>query len=189
MTNWKKELKDANRELAYTGAKLFVYQDELYIMWDDGKQDYFAGGFYENELLELITEAKYEAKRKFPERGERFIRCVFKSPQSFLNPHTTYLGSERAAIWWVNEKLDHTAFMDGQEQPVLKSIDDVPSVNAMLAKYFDDPDNEQYSVSIEDITEEAVEACAEKFCEFSWPCSLLHVVAKHLAVELDKIQK
>ena len=187
--HWKQELKVYNKELAYTGASLFVDKDEIYILWDDGTQDYYAGGLSEDELLDWIAHAKFDVERMFLHRGERLIRCTVKSPQLILNQHTAYFGSERAALWWVNDNLGHTDTREGQEPLTLKSIGDAPKVNAMLRKYFNDPDNKQYGVSVEDITEEVIEACAEKFCEFRWPCSLLLKVANHLAVELEKIEK
>lgn len=66
--------------------------------------------------------------------------------------------------------------------------EDVPAVNANLAKKFGDPKNERVYVRCEDIEEETIIRCAEAFCEHHWNGRALIAVARELGIDLEELK-
>ena len=195
---WKATLEKANENLKEYGARLEVRHSEdddysLLVHWSDGETGNYATGYYEHELDELIGEAWPDVRLKSMRRGDRIIRCIVHVDTTesegmnggrFFHEHE-YLGSEEAAVRWMNRTLRHV-LDNGME---MVSADDLISVNAALAEQYDTPTNTEAYASIEDITEEVIVKCSEAFCEHHWSHKALVDVADELGVDLYDIEK
>ena len=195
---WKATLEKANENLKEYGARLEVRHSEdddysLLVHWSDGETGNYATGYYEHELDELIGEAWPDVRVKSMRRGDRIIRCIVHVDTSersvldggkFIHEHE-YLGSEEAAVRWMNRTLRHV-LDNGME---MVSAEDLISVNAALAEQYDTPTNTDAYASIEDITEEVIVKCSEAFCEHHWSHKALVDVADELGVDLYDIEK
>ena len=195
---WKAALEKANENLKEYGARLEVRHSEdddysLLVHWSDGETGNYATGYYEHELDELIGEAWPAVRVKSMRRGDRIIRCIVHVDTSersvldggkFIHEHE-YLGSEEAAVRWMNQTLRHV--LDDAAEMV--SAEDLISVNAALAEQYDTPTNTDAYASIEDITEEVIVKCSEAFCEHHWSHKALVDVADELGVDLYDIEK
>ena len=83
--DWQELLRQANKELKKAGAKLIVTPDEQYFSLDvvlgNGKTKVnYAGGYREDELMDLITEAWASVKdgsvKDDPVLKERLIEAI-----------------------------------------------------------------------------------------------------------------
>ena len=196
---WEAALEKANENLKKYGAQLEVRRQlggggySLLVHWSDGETENYASGFYEEELEQLVSEAWPDVRVKSMRRGDRIIRCIVHVDTSersvldggkFIHEHE-YLGSEEAAVRWMNRTLRYV--LDGASE--MASIEDLISVNAALAEQYDSPANTEAYASIEDITEEVIVKCSEAFCEHHWSNKALTAVAEELGVDLYDIEK
>ena len=196
---WEAALEKANENLKEYGARLEVRRQlgggdySLNVSWSDGETENYASGFYEEELEQLVSEAWPDVRIKSRHRGDRIIRCIVHVDTTersvldggkFIHEHE-YLGSEEAAVRWMNQTL-HYVLDDAAE---IVSIEDLISVNAALAEQYDSPANTEAYASIEDITEEVIVKCSEVFCEHHWSHKALTAVANELGVDLYDIEK
>lgn len=195
---WEAALEKANENLKDYGAQLEMRYDEdddysLLVHWSDGETGNYATGYYEHELDELIGYAWPDVRLKSMRRGDRIIRCIVHvditerdgmNGGKFIHEHE-YLGSEEAAVRWMNQILRYVL----DDAPTMVSIEDLISVNAALAEQYDTPANTDAYASIEDITEEVVVKCSEAFCEHHWSHTALTTVAEELGVDLYDIGK
>lgn len=196
---WEITLEKANENLKEYGARLEVRRTmggnvyAIDVHWSDGETENYAGGFYEEELDQLVSEALPDVRIKSRHRGDRIIRCIVHvdtSERSVLNGgrlfhEHEYCGSEEAAVRWVNQALRHVL----DDAATMVSIEDLISVNAALAKQYDEPYNLNAYASIEDITEEVIVKCSEAFCEHHWSHKTLVDVADELGIDLYDIEK
>jgi len=196
---WEAALEKANENLKEYGAQLEVRRQlegggySLNVSWSDGDTENYASGYYEEELDQLVSEAWSDVRIKSRQRGDRIIRCIVHVDTSersvldggkFFHEHE-YLGSEEAAVRWMNRTLRHV--LDGGA--TMAGIEDLISVNAALAEQYDTPTNTEAYASIEDITEEVIVKCSEAFCEHRWSHKALMDVADELGVDLYDIEK
>lgn len=192
-------MEKANENLKEYGAQLEVCRQlgggdySLNVSWSDGETENYASGFYEEELDQLVSEAWPDVRIKSRHRGDRIIRCIVHVDTTersvldggkFIHEHE-YLGSEEAAVRWMNQTL-HYVLDDAAE---IVSTEDLISVNAALAEQYDSPANTEAYASIEDITEEVIVKCSEVFCEHHWSHKALTAVANELGVDLYDIEK
>lgn len=141
----------------------------------------------------MVSEAWPDVRVKSMRRGDRIIRCIVHvdtSERSVLDGgkffhESEYLGSEEAAVRWMNQTLRYV--LDGGA--TMASSEDLISVNAALAEQYDTPTNGAAYASIEDITEEVIVKCSEAFCEHHWNHKALVDVADELGVDLYDIEK
>lgn len=196
---WEAALEKANENLKEYGAQLEVRRQlggggySLNVSWNDGETENYASGFYEEELDQLVSEAWPDVRVKSMRRGDRIIRCIVHvdtEERSVLNGgrffhEHEYLGSEEAAIRWMNRTLRYVL----DDAPTMVSTEDLISVNAALAEQYDTPANTEAYASIEDITEEVIVKCSELFCEHHWSHKALTAVADELGVDLYDIEK
>lgn len=195
---WEATLEKANENLKEYGAQLEMRYDEdddysLLVHWSDGETGNYATGYYEHELDELIGDAWPDVRLKSMRRGDRIIRCIVHvditerdgmNGGRFFHEHE-YLGSEEAAVRWMNRTLRHVL----DDAPTMVSTEDLICVNAALADRYDTPTNTEAYASIEDITEEVIVKCSEVFCEHHWNHTALTAVADELGVDLYDIEK
>ena len=196
---WEVALEKANENLKEYGAQLEMRRQlgggdySLLVHWSDGETENYAIGFYEEELDKLIGEALPDVRIKSRQRGDRIIRCIVHvdtteregmSNGKFFHEHE-YLGSEEAAVRWMNQALRHVL----DDAATMGSIENLISVNAALAEQYDSPANTEAYASIEDITEEVIVKCSEVFCEHHWSHKALVGVADELGVDLYDIEK
>lgn len=196
---WKAALEKANENLKEYGAQLEMRRQlggdgySLLVHWSDGETENYASGFYEEELNQLVSEAWPDVRVKSMRRGDRIIRCIVHVDTTersvldggrFFHEHE-YLGSEEAAVRWMNRTLRHV--LDDAATMVIR--EDLISVNAALAEQYDTPTNTEAYASIEDITEEVIVKCSEVFCEHHWSHKALVDVADELGVDLYDIEK
>lgn len=196
---WEATLEKANENLKEYGAQLEVRRQlggdgySLNINWSDGETENYASGFYEEELEQLVSEAWPDVRIKSRQRGDRIIRCIVHVDTSersvldggrFFHEHE-YLGSEEAAVRWMNQTLRHVL----DDAATMASIEDLISVNAALAEQYDTPANGAAYASIEDITEEVIVKCSEVFCEHHWSHKALVDVVDELGVDMYDIEK
>ena len=196
---WEASLEKANENLKEYGAQLEVRRQlggggySLNVSWSDGETENYASGFYEEELEQLVSEAWPDVRIKSRQRGDRIIRCIVHVDTTersvldggrFFHQHE-YLGSEEAAVRWMNQTLRHVL----DNAATITSSEDLISVNAALAEQYDCPANTEAYASIEDITEEVIVKCSEVFCEHHWSHKALVDVADELGVDLYDIEK
>ena len=188
---WKALIGKANENLKEYGARMQFRHSEddsyaLVVNWNDGEQDEYASGFYEDELAGLISEAWSDVRIKSRQRGDRIIRCILHvdTGGKFVHEHE-YVGSEEAAVRWMNQAL-RSVLDDGAE---MMSTEDLISVNAALAEQYDEPANLNAYATIEDITEETIVKCSEAFCEHHWSHKALVAVADEIWIDLYDIEK
>ena len=196
---WEAALEKANENLKEYGAQLEVRRQlggngySLNVSWSDGETENYASGFYEEELAGLIGEAWPDVRIKSRHRGDRIIRCIVHVDTTersvldggrFFHEHE-YLGSEEAAVRWMNQALLHVL----DDAAEMASTEDLISVNAALAEQYDEPENLNAYASIEDITEAVIVKCSEVFCEHHWSHTALTSVADELGVDLYDIEK
>ena len=195
---WEATLEKANENLKEYGARLKIRYDEddeysLLVHWSDGETENYATGYLEMDLDELIGEAWPDVRIKSRQRGDRIIRCIVHVDTTersvldggkFIHEHE-YLGSEEAAVRWMNQALRHVL----DDAATMVSVEDLISVNAALAEQYDSPANMDAYASIEDITEEVIVKCSEVFCEHHWSHEALTAVADELGVDLYDIEK
>lgn len=196
---WEATLEKANENLKEYGARLEVRRQlggggySLNVSWSDGETENYASGFYEEELDQLVSEAWPDVRVKSMRRGDRIIRCIVHVDTTerdgmnngkFSHEHE-YLGSEEAAVRWMNRTLRYVL----DDAPTMVSTEDLISVNAALAEQYDSPANTDAYASIEDITEEVIVKCSELFCEHHWSHKALTAVADELGVDLYDIEK
>lgn len=196
---WEAALEKANENLKKYGAQLEVRRQlrgdgySLLVHWSDGETENYASGFYEEELDQLVSEAWPDVRIKSRQRGDRIIRCIVHVDTTersvldggrFFHQHE-YLGSEEAAVRWMNQALRHVL----DDAATMVSIEDIISVNAALAEQYDTPTNTEAYASIEDITEEVIVKCSEAFCEHHWSHKALVDVADELGVDMYDIEK
>lgn len=196
---WEATLEKANENLKEYGAQLEVRRElggnsySLNISWSDDETENYASGFYEEELDQLVSETWTYVRIKSRHHGDRIIRCIVHVDTSersvldggkFIHEHE-YLGSEEAAIRWMNQALRHVL----DDAATITSSEDLLSVNAALAEQYDEPANLNAYASIEDITEEVIVKCSEVFCEHHWSHKALTAVANELGVDLYDIEK
>ena len=196
--NWEALLGRANEDLKQYGARIEVLYDEddeysLRVHWSDGETENYATGYYEHEVEELIGDAWPDVRVKSWKRGDRIIRCIVHVDTSersvldggkFLHEHE-YVGSEEAAVRWMNQVLRYVL----DDAADMTSTEDLLSVNAALARQYDEPANLNAYASIEDITEEVIIKCSEAFCEHHWSHKALVGVADELGIDLYDIEK
>ena len=196
---WEAILEKANENLKEYGARLEVRRQlggndySLLVHWSDGETEDYASGFYEEELVQLVNEAWPDVRIKSRQRGDRIIRCIVHVDTTeregmhrgkFIHEYE-YLGSEEAAVRWMNKALRHVL----DDAATMASVEDLISVNAALAEQYDSPANTEAYASIEDITEEVIVKCSELFCEHHWSHTALTAVADELGVDLYDIEK
>lgn len=196
---WEAALEKANENLKEYGAQLEMRRQlggdgySLLVHWSDGETEDYASGYYEEELNQLVSEAWPDVRIKSRQRGDRIIRCIVHVDTTersvldggrFFHQHE-YLGSEEAAVRWMNQTLRHVL----DDAATMVSIEDIISVNAALAEQYDSPANTEAYASIEDITEEVIVKCSETFCEHHWSHKALVDVADELGVDLYDIEK
>lgn len=196
---WEATLEKANENLKEYGVRLEVRRQlggggySLNVSWSDGETENYASGFYEEELDQLVSEGWPDVRIKSRHRGDRIIRCIVHVDTTersvldggrFFHQHE-YLGSEEAAVRWMNQTLRHVL----DDAATMVSIEDIISVNAALAEQYDTPTNTEAYASIEDITEEVIVKCSEVFCEHHWSHKALVDVADELGVDLYDIEK
>jgi hypothetical protein len=196
---WEATLEKANENLKEYGAQLKVRRQlggdgySLLVHWSDGETEDYASGFYEEELNQLVSEAWPDVRIKSRHRGDRIIRCIVHVDTTerdgmhsgkFSHEHE-YLGSEEAAVRWMNQTLRHAL----DDAPTMVSSEDLISVNAALAEQYDSPANGAAYASIEDITEEVIVKCSEVFCEHHWSHKALMNVVHELGVDMYDIEK
>lgn len=196
---WEAALEKANENLKEYGARLEVRRQlgggdySLLVHWSDGETENYASGFYEEELEQLVSEAWPDVRVKSMRRGDRIIRCIVHVDTTerdgmhsgkFSHEHE-YLGSEEAAVRWMNRTLRYVL----DDAATMASSEDLISVNAALAEQYDSPANTEAYASIEDITEEVIVKCSEAFCEHHWSHKALTAVADELGVDLYDIEK
>lgn len=194
---WEATLEKANENLKEYGAQLEVRRQlggdgySLNVSWSDGETEDYASGFYEEELDQLVSEAWPDVRIKSRHRGDRIIRCIVHVDTTersvldggrFFHEHE-YLGSEEAAVRWMNQALRHVL----DDAAEMASIEDLISVNAALAEQYDEPENLNAYASIEDITEAVIVKCSEVFCEHHWSHKALNDVADELGIDLYEI--
>lgn len=196
---WEATLEKANENLKEYGAQLEVHRQlggngySLNVSWSDGETENYASGFYEEELVQLVSEAWPDVRIKSRQRGDRIIRCIVHVDTTerdgihngkFTHEHE-YCGSEQAAVRWMNHVLAYTL----DDGATMASTEDLISVNAALAEQYDSPANTEAYASIEDITEETIVKCSEAFCEHHWSHKALVAVADELGIDLYDIEK
>ena len=196
---WEATLEKANENLKEYGARLEGRRQlggggySLLVHWSDSETENYASGFYEEELDQLVSEAWPDVRIKSRHRGDRIIRCIVHVDTSersvldggkFIHEHE-YLGSEEAAVRWMNQTLRYV--LDDAAEMV--SSEDLISVNVALAEQYDTPANTEAYASIEDITEEVIVKCSEVFCEHHWSHEALKDVADELGIDLYDIEK
>ena len=195
---WEATLEKANKDLKHYGAQLRVSMndDDYYDMdveWADGSSEEYAGNYIGSEMEELIRTAWPEVRVKARQRGDRIIRCIVHVDTSersvlnggkFIHVHE-YCGSEEAAVIWMNKTLQNVL----DDAATMVSSEDLISVNAALAKQYDEPANLNAYASIEDITEEVIIKCSEAFCEHHWSHEALMNVVDELGIDLYDIEK
>ena len=196
---WKITLEKANENLKEYGAQLEVRRQlggngySLNVSWSDGETENYASGFYEEELDQLVSEAWPDVRIKSRHRGDRIIRCIVHVDTTersvldggrFFHEHE-YLGSDEAAVRWMNQALRHVLDDDAE----IASTEDLISVNAALAEQYDSPANTEAYASIEDITEEVIVKCSEAFCEHHWSHKALIGVVYELGIDIYDIEK
>lgn len=196
---WEAALEKANENLKEYGARMEVRQTmggngyALLVHWSDGETDCYASGFYEEELDGLIGEAWGDVRVKSRQRGDRIIRCIVHVDTSersvldggkFVHEHE-FVGSEEAAVRWMNKTLRYVL----DDCATMTSTKDLISVNAALAEQYDEPANLNAYASIEDITEEVIVKCSERFCEHHWSHKALVSVADEIGIDLYDIEK
>lgn len=196
---WEATLEKANENLKEYGAQLEVRRQlggngySLDVSWSDGETENYASGFYEEELDQLVSEAWPDVRIKSRHRGDRIIRCIVHVDTSersvldggrFFHEHE-YLGSEEAAVRWMNRTLRHVL----DDGATMASIEDLISVNAALAEQYDTQVNGAAYAAMDDITEEVIVKCSEAFCEHHWSHKALVDVADELGVDLYDIEK
>lgn len=199
---WEAALESANENLKGYGARFEVRRQlggggySLLVHWSDGETENYASGFYDEELEQLVSEAWPDVRIKSRHRGDRIIRCIVhvdtteRSELVMLGGgkffhESEYLGSEEAAVRWMNQTLRHV--LDDAAEMV--SIEDLISVNAALAEQYDTPTNTEAYATMDDITEEVIVKCSEVFCEHHWSHTALTAVADELGVDLYDIEK
>ena len=196
---WEAALEKANENLKEYGARLEVRRQlggngySLNVSWSDGETENYASGFYEEELDQLVSEAWPDVRVKSMRRGDRIIRCIVHvdtSERSVLDGgkfihESEYLGSEQAAVRWMNRTL--RLVLD--DAPTMVSTEDLISVNAALAEQYDTPANGAAYAAMDDITEEVIVKCSEAFCEHHWSHTALTAVADELGVDMYDIEK
>ena len=190
---WEAALEKANENLKEYGARLEVRRQlgggdySLLVHWSDGETENYASGFYEEELEQLVSEAWPDVRVKSMRRGDRIIRCIVHVDTTerdgmhsgkFSHEHE-YLGSEEAAVRWMNRTLRYVL----DDAATMASSEDLISVNAALAEQYDSPAN------TEAYTEEVIVKCSEAFCEHHWSHKALTAVADELGVDLYDIEK
>ena len=196
---WEAALEKANENLKEYGAQLEVRRQlggggySLLVHWSDGETENYASGFYEEELDQLVSEAWPDVRVTSMRRGDRIIRCIVHVDTSersvldggkFSHEHE-YLGSEEAAVRWMNQTLRYVL----DDAPTMVSTEDLISVNAALAEQYDAPTNTGAYATMDDITEEVIVKCSELFCEHHWSHEALTKVADELGVDLYDIEK
>lgn len=196
---WEAALEKANENLKEYGAQLEVRRQlgggdySLLVHWSNGETENYASGYYEEELDQLVSEAWPDVRVKSMRRGDRIIRCIVHVDTTerdgmhsgkFSHEHE-YLGSEEAAVRWMNRTLRYVL----DDAATMASSEDLISVNAALAEQYDSPANTEAYASIEDITEEVIVKCSEAFCEHHWSHKALVDVADELGVDLYDIEK
>lgn len=196
---WKVDLEKVNENLKEYGAQLEMRRQlggdgySLLVHWSDGETENYASGYYEEELDQLVSEAWPDVRIKSCQRGDRIIRCIVHVDTSersvldggrFFHEHE-YLGSEQAAVRWMNQALRHV--LDDAAEMV--SREDLISVNAALAEQYDSPANTEAYATMDDITEEVIVKCSELFCEHHWSHTALVDVAEELEIDLYDIEK
>ena len=196
---WEAALEKANENLKEYGARLEVRRQlggggySLSVSWSDGETENYASGFYEEELVQLVSEAWPDVRIKSRYRGDRIIRCIVHVDTTerdgmnngkFSHEHE-YLGSEQAAVRWMNQALRHVL----DDAATMVSTENLISVNAALADQYDTPTNTEAYASIEDITEEVIVKCSEVFCEHHWSHKALMDVVYELGVDIYDIEK
>ena len=195
---WEAALEKTNENLKEYGEQLEVRYDEddeysLLVHWSDGETESYATGYFASELDELIDEAWPDVRLKSMRRGDRIIRCIVHVDTTesegmnggrFFHEHE-YLGSEEAAVRWMNRTLRYV--LDDAAEMV--SSEDLISVNAALAEQYDSPANGAAYATMDDITEEVIVKCSEVFCEHHWSHKALVDVADELGVDLYDIEK
>ena len=192
-------MEKANENLKEYGAQLEVRRQlggggySLLVHWSDGETEDYASGFYEEELEQLVSEARPDVRIKSRKRGDRIIRCIVHvdttgregmSNGEFHHEHE-YLGSEEAAVRWMNRTLRYVL----DDAPTITSSEDLISVNAALAEQYDSPANTEAYATMDDITEEVIVKCSEVFCEHHWSHTALVDVADELGVDMYDIEK
>lgn len=196
---WEAALEKANENLKEYGAQLEVRRQlggggySLNVSWSNGETENYASGFYEEELDQLVSEAWPDVRVKSMRRGDRIIRCIVHvdtSERSVLDGgkfihESEYLGSEQAAVRWMNRTL--RLVLD--DAATMASSEDLISVNAALAEQYDTPTNTEAYAAMDDITEEVIVKCSEAFCEHHWSHEALTKVADELGVDIYDIEK
>lgn len=197
--SWEAALEKANENLKEYGAQLEVRRQlggggySLNVSWSDGKTENYASGFYEEELDQLVSEAWPDVRIKSRQRGDRIIRCIVHVDTTerdgmnggkFSHEHE-YLGSEDAAVRWMNRTLRHVL----DDAATMVSTKDLISVNAALAEQYDSPANTEAYAAMDDITEEVIVKCSEAFCEHHWSHTALTAMADELGVDMYDIEK
>ena len=196
---WEATLEKANENLKEYGAQLEVRRQlggggySLNVSWSDGETENYASGFYEEELDQLVGEAWPDVRVKSMRRGDRIIRCIVHVDTEersdlpggrFFHEHE-YLGSEDAAVRWMNRTLRYVL----DDAAEMASREDLISVNSALAEQYDTPTNTDAYAMMDDITEEVIVKCSEAFCEHHWSHKALVDVADELGVDMYDIEK
>lgn len=200
--SWEDLLEQVNKNLKGYGAQLvadnsdeYLYTYTLEVHWTDGKVEEYASGYADYELAEVINEAWDDIRCKAREQGNRIIRCIvhvdtdgderFEPQDQRLFHEYEFCGNEEEAVRFMNRTLPYV--LDDHSE--MQSVEDLPVVNAALARQYDEPYNLNAYASIEDITEEVVVKCSELFCEHHWSHKALCAIADDIGIDLYDIEK
>lgn len=93
---------------------------------------------------------------------------------------------EETARQETDKELDNYNLNDGCS---LASCEDFIALNGQLAERFDDPYSQDAYATWDDIEEELINQCHERFCEHHWDMDMLLKMAKELDIDAEGIQK
>lgn len=91
---------------------------------------------------------------------------------------------EKSALEGTDKELDNFNLNDGCS---LGSSEDFPALNAKLSERFDDPYNQDAYATWDDIEEDLINQCAERFCEHHWNPELLLNIADDMGIDIADI--
>lgn len=91
---------------------------------------------------------------------------------------------EKSAVEGTDKELENFNLNDGCS---LSSSEDFISLNGKLAERFDDCYNQDAYATWDDIEEELINQCNERFCEHHWELGLLLKIAEELDIDINGI--
>ncbi len=91
---------------------------------------------------------------------------------------------EKSALEGTDKELDNYNLNDGCS---LSSSEDFIDLNGILANRFDDCYNQDAYATWDDIEEELINQCHERFCEHHWEPELLLKIAEDMGIDIADI--